>query len=336
MNHNVNVSPPDVQSNIDRENSGYADFQKMQDMAEYEYQQAQAQHMAAIQIEVGRLEMRGSRLRRAAFSAGVCQAISVLCSVYMIFGIHWMLLDWQMIDKTSYNIQSNWIQWNVGVFTETLDCILNTLIGLLLGLIFIGAGVNPASCSLIVVFKIIEQAIVGVAIIFMVMVGIFVNDNNAFSYTIKNYFYSENYPEIGIQIMYLLLLFNKYGIIFAHVFGGLHYCLLSFIITNWGVLPRNLGYAYGIAGPTYIINAFLNLIISKYNDDYAILFALPGVIVHFWSAAWLLVNTPHPAKDRNSESSKSAQVSPPSAPLPTQQFSAHGTQASPPIDHIHY
>ena len=37
--------------------------------------------------EIKALEMRGERLRRAAFAAGVCQVLSVISSTYTIFAI---------------------------------------------------------------------------------------------------------------------------------------------------------------------------------------------------------------------------------------------------------
>jgi len=270
-----------------------AEFMQMQDM------QIQEHHVAILQEEVEELAMRGKRLRSAAMGAGLCQTISVLCSSYVTFAIRWMLLDWSMIDKTIYNIQSNWGVWNLGVFAEILGCVTNTLVGVLLGMILVGAGVNPASSSLIILFKLMEQVIVGIAIVSMIMVGIFVYEGNAMSTTIRYYFYSDAFPEIGMQISLFLLLLNKYGIIFSHVFSGLHYCLLGYIVNKWGVFPHKMGKALLVAGPCYIINAFLNLLISGYNDQLAILFALPGIVVQFWLATWLLINTPNPSKNRN-------------------------------------
>lgn len=264
-----------------------ADFMKLQDT-----------EIAVLEEEVEALGMRGRRLRRAAFSAGICQSVSVLCSAYVIVAVRWQLLDWSMLDKTVYNIQANWVVWNIGVFAETLGCVSNILLGVLLGMIMIGAGVNAASSSLIILFKLMEQVIIGVSIVNLILVGIFVNEDNALSSTIKYYYYSDAFPQTGMQFTYVLLLMNRYGVIFAQIFTGLHYCFLGWIITLWGVFPRYLGYALGIAGPCYIINVFLNLFISQYNDDFAIIFALPGIIAQFWLAAWMLVNTPHPSKNR--------------------------------------
>jgi hypothetical protein len=264
-----------------------SDFMKLQDT-----------QIAVLEEEVEALEMRGRRLRKAAFSAGICQSVSVVCSAYVIFAVRWQLLDWSMLDKTIYNIQSSWVVWNIGVFAETLGCVSNILLGVLLGMIMIGAGVNAASSSLIILFKLMEQVVIGVSIVNLILVGVFVNEDNALSSTIKYYYYSDAFPQTGMQISYVLLLMNRYGVIFAQIFTGLHYCLLGLIISMWGVFPRYLGYALSIAGPCYIINVFLNLFISQYNDDFAIIFALPGIIAQFWLAAWMLVNTPHPSKNR--------------------------------------
>eukprot|EP00980_Cylindrotheca_fusiformis_P010318 scaffold2299_cov131-Cylindrotheca_fusiformis.AAC.5 len=264
-----------------------ADFMKLQD-----------DQIAILQEEVEALELRGRRLRRAAFSAGVSQSVSVLCSAYVIFAVRWSLLDWSMLDKTIYNIQANWTVWNIGVFAETIGCVTNTLVGVLLGMIVIGAGVNAASSSMIILFKLMEQVIVGVSIVNLILVGVFVDENNALSSTIKYYYYSDAFPQTGMQITYVLLLMNRYGVIFSQIFSGLHYSFLGWIISMWGVFPRHLGYALSIAGPCHIVNVFLNLFIPQYNDELAIILALPGIIAQFWLAAWMLVNTPHPSKNR--------------------------------------
>ncbi|CAJ1950598.1 unnamed protein product [Cylindrotheca closterium] len=269
-----------------------AEFMQMDEM------KVQQHHVEILQEEVEELAMRGKRLRSAAVGAGICQSVAVLCSSYLVFAIRWMLLDWDMIDKTIYNIQSNWIFWNVGVLAEIVGCVSNTLVGVLVGMIMIGAGVNPASCSLIILFKLMEQVIVAIAIIAMIMVGIFVYEDNAMSTTIKYYFYSDSFPQIGMQISFFLLLLNKYGIIFSHVFAGLHYSFLGFIVHKFGVFPHKLGKAMLLAGPCYIINAGLNLLISRYNDQLHVFFALPGILVQFWLASWLLINTPSPSKNR--------------------------------------
>lgn len=252
----------------------------------------------AYEQEIKALEMRGERLRRAALAAGACQALSVVSSTYTLFAIRWWLLDWMMPDKTAFLIQESITLWNIGIGFQILSTVADVLVGALLGLIFIGAGVNPASSALVVILKIVQQSIVGFAVVCMVLVGVFVDDNNALAYTMKNYFYSSNLPAIGTQVSYLLLLLNRYGMVLSSVFGGLQYCLVGYIITMWGVLPRYLGYALLLAGPCYIFSAFLNMMIASYNDDYSIIFNLPGIIVQFWLAAWLLINTPHPSKTR--------------------------------------
>ena len=247
--------------------------------------------------EVMALEMRGKRLRRAALAAGIFQSLSVISSAYTIFAIQWLLIEWMMPDKTAFLIQENWTLWNFGILFQILSTVSDVLVAVLLGMIFIGAGVNPASSILVVILKIVQQSIVGVAVACMVLVGIFVDEDNALAYTMKNYFYSDNLPPIGIQIAYLFLLLNRYGIILSQIFGGLQYCLMGYIISTWGVLPRLLGYALFIAGPCYVISAFLNIMVSAYDDDYSIIFNIPGLIVQCWLAAWLLINTPHPSKN---------------------------------------
>jgi hypothetical protein len=81
----------------------------------------------------------------------------------------------------------------------------------LLGLILIGAGVNPATSSIIIAFKLIQQAINGANILFAVAAGLLLDGNLPISATIQKYFYSDNMPPIGTQISYMFLMLNQYG-----------------------------------------------------------------------------------------------------------------------------
>lgn len=66
----------------------------------------------------------------------------------------------------------------------------------------------------------------------------------------------------------------------------------------WGVLPRWLGYTIFIAGPSLIVNSLLYALIAGYEGDMSLIFYLPMIGSQLWLAGWLLVNIPHPAKNR--------------------------------------
>lgn len=170
---------------------------------------------AIYQEEVALMEKRGRRLRRAALTAGIFQAVSVVCMIYSTIAIRWVLIEWMQPEKTVYSIAENMGMFKLGIITDTLKAVADTLVGVLLGMILIGAGVNPATSSIIVVFKIIAQAITGVSIVFHLCSAVMVDENLALYKTLQNYFYSENMPPIGTQIAYIMLLLNKYSGILA-------------------------------------------------------------------------------------------------------------------------
>lgn len=170
---------------------------------------------AIYQESVALMEKRGRRLRRAALTAGIFQAISIVCMIYSTIAIRWVLIEWQQPEKTVYQIAENMGMFKVGLLADGLTAVADTMVGVLIGLILIGAGVNPATSSLIIVFKVLQQAIMAISCVFMFISLVMVDENLAIYKTIQNYFYSDNMPPIGTQISYIMLLLNKYGVIYA-------------------------------------------------------------------------------------------------------------------------
>lgn len=161
------------------------------------------------------MEKRGRRLRRAALTAGIFQSICIICLLYTAITVRWVLIEWNQPEKTVYEIGSSIGLFKMGIFADTIMVIAEVFIGVLLGLILIGAGVNPATSSLVIVFKVISAAIMGANTIFMIAAGLLMDENLPIYKTIQNYYYSDYQPPIGTQMAYYMLLINKYGMTFA-------------------------------------------------------------------------------------------------------------------------
>jgi hypothetical protein len=245
------------------------------------------------------MEKKGRRLRRAALTAGIFQAISIVCVIYATITIRWVLIEWQQPEKTAYDIADNMGLFKLSIFCDTVITIVDTLVGTLVGMILMGAGVNPATAAIVIVFKLIQQAIMGANVIFLIGAVLLVDENLPLADTIKNYYYSDNQPPIGTQVAYFMLLLNKYGHIFGQVLAGVHYGILGFAIVMWGVFPRYLGITLFIAGPCLIANSFLFFYWPGYDGELTLLLMLPTGIASIWLCGWLLVNTPHPSKNRD-------------------------------------
>ena len=65
----------------------------------------------------------------------------------------------------------------------------------------------------------------------------------------------------------------------------------------WGVFPRWLGYLTLIAGPSLIMNSLL-ILIAGVEGGISALLMFPYFASIVWLASWLLINTPHPSKNR--------------------------------------
>eukprot|EP00531_Pseudo-nitzschia_arenysensis_P002910 CAMPEP_0116124366 /NCGR_PEP_ID=MMETSP0329-20121206/5243_1 /TAXON_ID=697910 /ORGANISM="Pseudo-nitzschia arenysensis, Strain B593" /LENGTH=287 /DNA_ID=CAMNT_0003618343 /DNA_START=106 /DNA_END=969 /DNA_ORIENTATION=+ len=254
---------------------------------------------AVYEEECQKLEARGKRLRRAALTTGILTVISILATIYTTIAVRWVLVEWAEPEKTAYEITENMAVYKIGVFLELVVCIVDVVIGITLGLIMVGAGVNPATAVTICTFKIVQQAISAANMIFLVGAGLLLDYNNPIYDVVQKYFYSDNMPPIGTQLSYLFLLVNQYGFYLQQVFGGMYMVMLGACICMWGVFPRYLGMSMWAAGIGYIVNSCLFLFFPGYDGVISWLLLFPALLTHFWLAGWLLVNTPHPSKNRN-------------------------------------
>jgi hypothetical protein len=163
------------------------------------------------QEEVQKLEKRGKRLRRAALTAGIFSIISIVCTIYTTIAVRWVLIEWYEPEKTAYEISESIAMYKFGIIGDIIVVISDTLVGVLLGLILIGAGVNPATSSILIAFKLIQQSINGANVLFSIAAALMLDENLPINEVIQKYFYSDNMPPIGTQISYMFLMLNQYG-----------------------------------------------------------------------------------------------------------------------------
>jgi hypothetical protein len=254
---------------------------------------------AVYEEECQKLEARGKRLRRAALITGILTVVSIVCTIYNMIAVRWVLVEWEQPEKTAYQITENMTVFKIGTFLELVICIVDVVIGITLGLIMVGAGVNPATAVTICTFKIVQQAISAANLIFLVGATLLLDVSSPIYEVIQKYFYSDNMPPIGTQLSYLLLLVNQYGFYTQQIFGGMYMVLLGSCISLWGVFPRYLGMSMWVAGIGYIVNSCLFLFFPGYDGLFTWALLFPALVTHFWLAGWLLVNTPHPSKNRS-------------------------------------
>lgn len=181
---------------------------------------------AMYQEEVQKLEKRGKRLRRAALCAGIFSVISIICTIYTTIAVRWTLIEWQQPEKTAYEISESMAMYKFGIIGDISVVISDTMVGVLLGLILIGAGVNPATSSILIAFKLIQQSINGANVLFSIAAGLLLDENLPIAEVVQKYFYSDNMPPIGTQIAYMFLMLNQYG----HYFMQSKYSCASFLM----------------------------------------------------------------------------------------------------------
>jgi len=283
--------------------SHISQYNKMSDKEqEIQYRE---QHAAMMEDEIqyqeqcDNLAARGKRLRRAALSAGIMTVISIICTIYTTIAVRWALIEWEQPERTASSISEYIGVFKLGIFFDALVCILDIHIGVTLGLILVGAGVNPATACTVVVFKIVQQAVSAAALIFMIGSSLMLDESMPIFETIQKYFYSDNLPPIGTQISFMFLMLNQYGHYLSQIFGGVYMFMLGATIILWGVFPRYMGYSMCFAGLGYGINSCLFLFWPGYDGIITWVMLLPAFMTSFWLGGWLLINTPHPAKNRD-------------------------------------
>jgi hypothetical protein len=186
---------------------------------------------AMYQEEVQKLEKRGKRLRRAALTAGIFSIVSIVCTIYTTIAVRWVLIEWYQPEKTAYQIAESIAMYKFGIIGDIIVVISDTLVGVLLGLILIGAGVNPATSSILIAFKLIQQSINGANVLFSIAAALLLDDNLPINEVIQKYFYSDNMPPIGTQISYMFLMLNQYGHYFMQRTYKIHDSRLVFLAT---------------------------------------------------------------------------------------------------------
>ena len=166
---------------------------------------------AVYEEECQKLEKRGMRLRRAALTTGILTVVSILCTIYTTVAVRWVLIEWLQPEKTAYEITEGMTVFKLGIFFDIVVCIVDTVIGITLGLILVGAGVNPATAVTLCTFKVVQQAVSAANISFLIGAGLLLDSASPFYEVIQKYFYSDNMPPIGTQLAYLFLMLNQYG-----------------------------------------------------------------------------------------------------------------------------
>jgi hypothetical protein len=163
------------------------------------------------------IEKRGRRLRRAGLLAGILSVVSIVCMIYTTIAVRWIMVDWTNPELTAYRIADNMIAFKIGILGDITMIILQTFITVLIGMILIGAGVNPAISIMSVVFKILQLAIMGANVIHLFVASILLDRDLAIGSIITSTFFSDDNAtdSMGQNLVYLFLVMNKYGNIFA-------------------------------------------------------------------------------------------------------------------------
>lgn len=244
-------------------------------------------------------EKKGRRLRRAALGMGILMAISIVCQLYSLIVVRWAIIDYYQPEKTAYQIIDRIGAFKFGLFCDTIMIIADSFVGILMGMILVGSGVNPAMSVMVVVFRVIQQAILGANTINMMAALVLLDPTNRLYNVIQTYFYSDWTLGIGQNLAYLFLIINRYGHIYSEFFAGISMLLFGFIIVMWGVFPRCLGYCILVSGPCFILSSFFYIFWPKYDGNLTVIFMIPVFISYIGLSGWCIVSTPHPAKNRD-------------------------------------
>jgi Domain of unknown function (DUF4386) len=177
-------------------------------------------------------EKKGRRLRRAALAMGILMAVSILCLLYSLIVVRWAIIDYSQPEKTAYQIVDRIGAFKFGLMCDTVMILADSFIGILMGLILIGAGVTPAVSVMVVAFRIIQQAILGANTINMLAALVLLDPNNRLYNVIQTYFYSDWTLGIGQNLAYLFLVINRYG----HIYSECKSCIL---FTLWNAWPSH-------------------------------------------------------------------------------------------------
>lgn len=239
-----------------------------------------------------RLDPReAEKLRRLGLASGICYVITIVCGLTAEFGFRGRMIDYSDPQGTADTIQANPVRFRQGMLVDlTMSC-ADIAVSVLLGLILVKAKANATLSLTLVVFRLMQQAVIVVNLLNMFAASLLLDKSMHPTMTVNSVVLgiSEFQP---VALSYFFLTLHKYGYLLALILFGVSMLLLGVVIVLYGIFPRTLGWLIGFAGVGYVIDSLLYFLWSGYDGAWTNYLMLPAILGEFGFAGWLLFRAP--------------------------------------------
>lgn len=206
---------------------------------------------------------------------GIGYLIIFITGFFSNFFVLENVIVWDKAEKTVQNLIHNEMLFRFGILGFVIMVIADLLLAWTL--YYLLMKVNKSISLLAVLFRVVNAAIFGLALMYLMNV-------------LNILPYAKNNIQIGKEILSAFTSFNTTWLI-GLIFFGLHLIILGYLIFKSGYIPKILGVLLFIAGVGYLIDSFAIILLPNYNDykeTFMMIVLLPGIIGELSFTIWLL------------------------------------------------
>lgn len=215
-------------------------------------------------------------INKIAKITGIGYLIIFVTGFFSNFFVLENIVVWEEADKTLQNLIHNEMLFRFGIIGFVIMVIADLLLAWTLYYLLMKA--NKKISSLAALFRIVNAAIFGLALMYLMNVLNMLPD-------------AKNNIQMGNEILSSFTGFNATWLI-GLIFFGFHLIILGYLIFKSGYIPKILGVLLLIAGAGYLIDSFANILLPAYNnykDIFTMIVLLPGIIGELSFTIWLLL-----------------------------------------------
>lgn len=230
------------------------------------------------------------KLRTWGFWAGLCYCVIILCGITAEMGIRDQLVDFNDATTTAQNIQESITSFRLCIILDFIMLCADVTVCVLFTFILISTGANPVVSALSVLFRFMQQVIIGGNLLNLIAVSILLDPGLHPALPVNSVLLAANQDPSVWAFFFLSL--HKYGYLLALILFGISMILLGGIVLRYGILPKSLGVVIGLAGIGYCTDSLLFFLRAGYDGGLSSFLMIPAFVGEFWMTGYLLFYPP--------------------------------------------
>ena len=210
-------------------------------------------------------------LRKSALIAGFGLLIMTICYIFADFFVFQKLILREDATTTANNIMDSEVLFRVGICCILIVLILDVVVAWALYVFF--KQVNSSISLLVAWFRLVYAAMLGIALINFVNVLVLLSD--------AAYLEAIQTNQLHANLMLSINAFYDVWAVGLIVFG-FHLLTLGYLVFKSTFIPKILGILLIVAGLSYLMDYFGNLLFSNFNPIISLVAGWGELIFMFW------------------------------------------------------